>query len=139
MAQTQFKLEGGADLGRALGELSKAVSARVRRESLLAAGVPVQRAAADNAHRTEGAGPHLADNIAIGLERGEDAQELHATIGPERRPDFIFWGYFEEFGTIHQPAHPFLRPAFDEAALRSLGILKTWMWHEIKRRIPRGR
>jgi hypothetical protein len=91
------------------------------------------------APRGPGPGPHLADHIEIGVERGVDAQEFVAAVGPERRPEFIFWGYWQEFGTVKQPARPFLRPAFDEAAPRSLAVLKTWLWAAIKKRIPRVR
>lgn len=41
-------------------------------------------------------------------------------IGPTRD---AFHGLFQEFGTVHHPAQPFIRPAFDAAKARMLGSI----------------
>jgi HK97 gp10 family phage protein len=38
-----------------------------------------------------------------------------------------FWGMFYEFGTRHQPARPFMRPAFDSAGGRALQKIGEWL------------
>jgi HK97 gp10 family phage protein len=48
---------------------------------------------------------------------GSDSSEVIVKIGPDKAH---FYGLFQEFGTAHQPAHPFLEPALEsqsEAAI----------------------
>lgn len=49
----------------------------------------------------------------------------HRTIG------YSFYSLFQEFGTIHHAAQPFARPAFDETAKTSLGIIGKAAWREL--------
>ncbi len=50
----------------------------------------------------------------------QSATEAIGKIGPSRKG---FFGQFAEFGTIHQAADPFLRPAFDEEQAEALKIM----------------
>jgi HK97 gp10 family phage protein len=51
-------------------------------------------------------------NAAEGATRSEPA----AYVGPTSKTDWR--AHFEEFGTVDQAAHPFIRPAFDGSAAR---------------------
>ncbi len=120
-----FKLEGGKELAAALKNLPDAISLRVQREALRAGAEPMRAHAASLAPRGPDA-PHIADNIVIGAASGKAAEEFiredaaAIAVGPSK--DF-FYGFFWEYGTIKQPARPFMRPAFDTQAPRSLEII----------------
>lgn len=47
-------------------------------------------------------------------------------------------GLFQEFGTFKMRAHPFLRPAWDANQTRSLEIISTELWVEIKKAADRA-
>src|SRR5262245_52163753 len=48
------------------------------------------------------------------------ATEAIAKIGPSRKG---FYGSFNELGTAHQPAKPFLRPAYDAKIDEALAVI----------------
>jgi HK97 gp10 family phage protein len=67
--------------------------------------------------------PHLKDHIVVRAAAAADKDAVGpdaaaVVIGPTRQ---VFYGSFEEFGTVHQPARPWLRPAFDSTAEAALG------------------
>jgi HK97 gp10 family phage protein len=57
-----------------------------------------------------GARKHMADSIDVFRLGYEDAGTLAVAVSYERR---FYWGFFQEFGTPHHGASPFLRPAWD--------------------------
>jgi HK97 gp10 family phage protein len=138
----QLRFEGGKQLADALATLSTSVSRKVQVESLTAAAEPIRLEATTLAPRSDGPGPHLADNIVIGsigraaLDRRDRGSETVVEVGPSMKPDDLFYGFFQEFGTARHGAQPFMRPAFDGKARQSLGLLHGYLWHAIRKRIP---
>ena len=51
----------------------------------------------------------LKNNIVTSGIRQDRNGVKHIKVGPD--PD-AFWGRFQEFGTVHQKARPFIEPAF---------------------------
>lgn len=47
-------------------------------------------------------------------------------------------GLFQEFGTYKQPAHPFLRPAWDHNKQKAEQIIGTELWVEIRKAADRA-
>lgn len=130
---------GGSDLSKRLAELSHSVSRSVQLAALKKGAEPIRDMAESLAPIDEQAPPpHLADNIIITTARASHLESeglfdrVAVYIGPAVR---FFWGYFQEFGTVKQPAHPFMRPAFDTQHRLSLQIIASELWIAIRRRL----
>jgi HK97 gp10 family phage protein len=123
-----MRVEGGAQLARALQQLPARTSRRVQLEALKAAAAPMAASAADLAPRAPGE-PDLADNIAVMAARGASTGGLPAVAyGPTRS---FFYGFFQEFGTRHHGAQPFMRPSFDRGVAGALGTLRSTLWRAL--------
>ena len=144
-------LQGSADLKKRLAQLPQAVGVSVQRKALLTGAEPIRAAAAALAPRdSQSSGPHLADNIVIAVQTktglkqaGLSAAEEDMAgdgpvveIGPSLKPSDHFYGYFQEYGTVHHPAQPFMRPAFDTKAQTSLALVMSLMWTAIRKALP---
>lgn len=134
----------GDDMGKAFRALSSAVTRQIAVDALKSAAEPIRASAAAAAPRSAGPGPHLADNIVIaeskfgasGNEAGADMATV--VIGPSHKPDDLFYGMFQEFGTANHPAHPFMRPAWDSHKRTSMKIVAQHIWQAIARVAKRG-
>ena len=40
-------------------------------------------------------------------------------------------GFFQEYGTVHHGAHPFMRPAFEQHRDKVLTIISATLWREL--------
>src|SRR5262245_55418735 len=128
-----------SNLAEALARLPEGMSFSVQRNTLMAGAEPIRAEAALRAPRDERAGPpHLADHIVIdALTEAEAArsvefvtEEAIVQVGPSVRH---FYGYFSEFGTSHEPARPWFRPAFDTRKDASLRIVLAQLWSALER------
>jgi HK97 gp10 family phage protein len=72
--------------------------------------------------------PDLRDAMVISTSRGQDRNEAAVAIGPTRKG---FYGSFQELGTKHHAAQPFVRPALDRNVQISLQILASAIWREL--------
>ena len=123
------RLEGGADLAKALSQLSARVSTRLLRESLVESAEPMQERMSELApFDPEDPPTHLREEIVVQVIRGEDRREVAVAVGPSKR---AFYGGLQEFGTAHHAAQPFARPAFDQTWLQSMQILSSSLWREL--------
>lgn len=105
-------VEGLDELERMLEELTpKAAKAAVRRAALKA-GEIWQEAIEERAPRRTG---FLSEHITIKTKTtgGDDDSTggITVLVGPEKS---AFYAMFQEFGTKHQPAKPFIGPAYEE-------------------------
>lgn len=76
--------------------------------------------------------PASGETVAVaGLRIGRSKGGKDGGLPPAAR-----W-HFVEFGTAHQSAHPFLRPALDSQAPRVVDELKTELAKGIKRALAR--
>lgn len=133
-----FKIEGLADLDRALGQLSQSAGKNVLRRVGRQALQPM-----DEAWRTKA--PHLTGQLeesgSVGskLTRSQrKARERESSVevfaGPGPNPQAIQ----QEFGNANSPAQPFMRPAWDQTKDRVLEIVKDNLGTEITKAAKRA-
>jgi len=101
-------IEGDREMAANLAGMTRALSKAAVIRELTAAAEPIRAKAASSAPRGQFP-PHLADHIVIAAVEDEGGAPAVA-IGPT--PHFAY-GRFQEWGTIHHPAQPFMRPGFD--------------------------
>lgn len=117
-----LRITGFAELEAALRKLPEEIAGKVLGSALKEASGPIAERASSLAPRsdTPSSGGHMADSISVRAIKQEPAPgelEVAYWIGPDRKH---FYGLFAEFGTRHESARPFLRPAWDEGAERVL-------------------
>jgi HK97 gp10 family phage protein len=126
-----FKLQGMKELEQVLGRLPSATSKNVVRRASKEALEPAARKARSRVRVDTG---QLLESINVSerLNRPQKAKynkqsdfEMH--MGPSGVPQ----GITEEFGTLHQPAHPFMRPTWDEEAVPILDRVGAHLGNEI--------
>lgn len=123
------RFEGGDELARNLATMSPRVSKRVLLEALMVGAEPIRRRASSNAPHDPGA-PDLRNNIVVSTVRVPGVAAAVA-IGPSKE---FFYGLFNELGTVHQGARPFLRPAFDSEGVAALGPIGQELWRALASR-----
>lgn len=139
-----LRIQGASDLAKRLKQLPDAVSRKVQLEALTAGAEPIRSAAAHLAPRGHQGAPHLADDIVISapslaqLERRDRFEETVVEVGPSITPNDHFYGFFQEFGTKHHAAHPFMRPAFDVNVGTSLNRVLSAFWLSIRKALPQS-
>lgn len=152
------KVEGLKDLDAALGELGKSAGTAVLRRVLKKAAQPIYETAKALAperaadapkayfkrdgkeverrpgtlHALVQAGTRLSRRQASAARReGKNSAEYY--VGTRDRV-----GRLVEFGTSRTPAHPFLRPAWDQHAPDALGIIREELGGEIEKAAQRA-
>ena len=135
--------KGDTDLMKTFRALSSAVSRDVLADALTESAEPIRSAASALAPRGRGRGPHLADNIVVGVTQFGDGGQVSnpdvvtVAIGPSHQPHDMFYGMFQEFGTAHHPAQPFMRPAFDQRHKESRRMFGAAVSAAVARRFAR--
>lgn len=107
-----LKITGASALNAALLELSTDVAGRLGENSVRAGARVI---AAEARQRVPVETGELKKSIRMFSERNRKAGERTAYAGTR-----LFYGRFVEFGTVHQSAKPFLRPALDEGGQRAV-------------------
>lgn len=115
----KMRIEGAAELAKALDKLPLRASANVMRAALRAGAEPIRRHAQSIAPRGPGA-PDIADHIGISSARAKEGEAAAVKVGPVRG---FAYGLPLEIGTVHTAAQPFMRPAFDAQAAAALGAI----------------
>ena len=114
MAIETFKFEGGVELEAALSEFARPLAKRIGARALKKAGDPILQfyrglttVKTGTLQRLEISGTKLTKRQArLAKREGKSDVELYiGTADPA--------GIQEEFGNVHQAAHPALRPAWD--------------------------
>ncbi len=140
-----IRIEGLKELDRALGQLPVATGKNVLRRVARAALEPIIADAKTKVHVLSGDTrgslavstklSHRQKALHKKLVRGDKTSvEMFAGAGPH---NFAPQAIFEEFGTVKQPPHPFLRPAWDGGKMPMLNGIKRDLWAEIKRAAAR--
>lgn len=118
-----MRFEGGTELIKAMADLSTRLQKNVTKQALEAAAVPMRNDISRRAPYEPGP-PDIRANIVIGKARGNKTESAVA-IGPAKG---FFYGFYNEYGTVHQPARPFMRPAFDSGVARAIRDIASAMW-----------
>jgi len=125
----KVNIEGLRGVEEALQEAGPKLAKKYLRKALLAGGEVFQQAARDRAPvlkeaTTQRQPGELRDSIDVRITLSAKEESGTAHVGPRRekgggsdQPGV--WGMFEEFGSIHGAAQPYMRPAFDEAGTRA--------------------
>jgi len=116
------KIEGLEQLSQQMQEFPDKLVKKGVRNALKAAGEVLRLAAKERAPRSEdethGHPPgFLADHIAATTSISTKYDKGSVKVGPVAK---AFWGMFSEFGTKHQGAKPWLRPAFESSGQSAL-------------------
>lgn len=133
MARQTFKIEGLADLDKALSELPKATARNVLLRTLKEQGQPIRDAGERQAPRDEG-GLQQSYTVGTKLSKRQKSQnkkesmvEVYIGPGPHAK------GVQTEFGNAHQAAQPHLRPAFDGNVQKVLNGIKNSLAEQIEK------
>lgn len=128
----KLSLQGGSALAKALSSAGEALTKTIVIEALRSAADPMRRDMAARMARGADA-PHAADHVIIATVNAIDGEKLGPKefavgIGPTK--DFWYW-FYQEFGTVHHPAQPAMRPAFDSGATQALQAIGHALWDAI--------
>lgn len=144
MLQTKFEIKGLKELDNLLTQLPRQVARKEMAAALRAGAVKIRQAAKARAPVRQ-----ASHAIAIRRRRGPANKGrmpgfLRASIGirtlrtaREAAPHIVvtvgraFYGMFSEFGTKHQPARPWLRPAAESAAGAAFAAIKETLVRRI--------
>lgn len=125
-----MSVSGIDELKAALDELPRSTGKAVAKCILLKRGQTIAERARERVRVRSG---RARRNIRVTLLKGAgQASKTAVMIGTR-----LFYARFLEFGTVHQPPHPFLRPALDETRQQVLDGIKGDLWAEIKRAAER--
>lgn len=144
---TTVKVEGFAELEKALAELEKKATAKaVMRRSLKKAATTMADTMERLAPRGDTATDQLAESVTVGTKLSKRQQGMHRRmfrndraavemfVGPG--PDPAAWN--QEFGNVNHGPQPFARPAWDEQARPTLDRLGKLMWEDLEKTIQRA-
>lgn len=120
-----FKVEGLAELKRAMAQVPIELQGKVALELLRKAAGPMRDEARARAPARTG---RLRKNIYVARARDSTQQNPLVVVRVRRRgkagdPQNAYYWLFQEFGTSTQRAQPFMRPAFEATKQQSLDIL----------------
>lgn len=150
--RTTIEMKGLRALGERLRGLSSDVSGKVGQSATRAGAVVLKKRAAALAPKSEGevtahgwgtkpvkvpAGNLAKNIIVVKVPRSKLrlTAEYEVRIRSGEKAGYAsLYGSFQEFGTVNMPAHPFLRPAFEEKKVAAVDAVQA----TIKRRINRA-
>jgi HK97 gp10 family phage protein len=124
-------IDGLDELEQKLNELAPAAAKRAVRRSVREGLKVFQTAIEEKAPRDTG---HLAESINIGTKTtggdGEDTTGgILGVVGPAKD---AFYALFQEFGTKHQHAQPFITPAYEENKDVVLQVFRNTLNEELE-------
>jgi len=144
--RSSFKLEGAKELEAALKALGAEVATKTGAQSARKATNVMRDAVKASAPRGEQSSKrtwrnkdgsqgsadygHLHENIKTRKVR---ARKKH-TVSFQVTTGKAFWGRFSEFGTEHEPARPWFKPAVDQVASKVVAAIST----ELKKAIEKA-
>lgn len=137
LASKTVTVEGLSETAAALDEFSKATSANILRRVLIAAGEPIAATARALAPVKTG---RLVTSISVvpaqpskmtRAGRGNYDKQSQVEVLVEAGP--VVQSITQEFGTVHNSAHPFMRPAWQSQRQRALQIVTEQLSVQIEK------
>lgn len=142
IASSTVTVEGLSETAAALDEFSKATTANILRRVLIAAGAPIADAARSLAPRATGA---LQLSISVTpaqpskmTRTGRSAYDKQSQVEVLVEAGPVVQSITQEFGTAHNAAHPFMRPAWHSQRDRALQIVTEQLSVEIDKAAARA-
>ncbi|ALA26724.1 hypothetical protein AVI51_16325 (plasmid) [Piscirickettsia salmonis] len=128
MPKMSFSVEGLRELEQKLKTLEPKKIRNLNRRALRKAAEPVEAQMKANAPQKSGA---LAESIKRRSKKGKGRRTIvNVTVGPARK---IQYAIEQEYGSSHQPARPFIRPALNDNAQTSIDIFKNALTLALKK------
>ena len=119
------EITGLKELDAALRALPDAMQAGPVREGLKAGAEVLRQSMAHRAPRDpDVSGVTLAEEMVAEVKVSTKRDTAEARIGPSKR---AWYGRFQEFGTEHHAAQPFMRPALDQDGQLAIAALAQAM------------
>jgi len=135
--KTTVRVEGLKQMREALLQLPKATGRNVVRRALRKAGEPMADAMKGRVPVEEG---HLRNSIGVSTKLSKRQRTLHKKrsevevfVGPGPDPA----AHLVEFGSIHNQARPYVRPAWDTRKLEALETVQKELAVEIDKAAQR--
>jgi HK97 gp10 family phage protein len=120
------EITGLDELTRAFQNMGEKMARKAIHDALDASGSVLQVAQSEAAPEYEGSekgSPHPAGQLKQDIRRkiklNPEAGTGVVGIGPSK---LSFYGAMREFGTSHESAHPWVRPAFDASAQEAIDV-----------------
>jgi HK97 gp10 family phage protein len=116
----EVEVFGIQDVEQKLRDLGPKLAKKALVASLKAGGEVLREALEENAPVGPPTDPHsgqLAESMEMVVSLVILDNEGMISVGPDKD---AFWGRFSEFGTVNEPARPWMRPAFDQAKYEAL-------------------
>ncbi|RNC76555.1 hypothetical protein DA717_15325 [Piscirickettsiaceae bacterium NZ-RLO2] len=128
MPKISFSVEGLRDLEKQLKQLAPKKIRTLNRRALRKAAEPVETQMKANAPQKSGA---LVESIKRRSKKGKGRRTVvNVTVGPTRK---IYYAIEQEYGSSHQSARPFIRPALNDNAQTSIDIFKNALTLALKK------
>ena len=124
--QINAQFRGTKELESAFNELPKSMGKQVLLSAIKKAAKPVVTDAKDKARKRTGKGAK-----SIKARTNKKLKPIGVSIGTSREE---FHMMFIEFGTIFQPANPFLRPAWDANKNKVLNSMEKEIWNALTKK-----
>lgn len=123
-------VEGMQKLLDSMEALPLTMQRRIIVRALREGSKPIELLAEHLAPRDEG---QLAESMSTEVSE-QTADGAVAKIGPSRKG---FYGFIQEEGLAHNPAQPFLRPAFDEGQQEAVHRIGVTLGDEIEKELKK--
>ncbi|AKL83282.1 HK97-gp10 family putative phage morphogenesis protein [Bacillus atrophaeus] len=111
----EIELQGFKELEATFADLARK-DEKIHKAAVKAGGAVLAAEINEEAPRSDlgGSHPHIEEDIIVGnrIKRDEDG-EIYAVVGPTKETKFRV--HLPEFGTIHQPANPFIQRSMMKA------------------------
>ncbi|WFE15357.1 HK97 gp10 family phage protein [Bacillus atrophaeus] len=111
----EIELQGFKELEATFADLARK-DEKIHKAAIKAGGAVLAAEINEEAPRSDlgGSHPHIEEDIIVGnrIKRDEDG-EIYAVVGPTKETKFRV--HLPEFGTIHQPANPFIQRSMMKA------------------------
>ncbi|MGJ3501612.1 phage protein, HK97 gp10 family (plasmid) [Piscirickettsia salmonis] len=128
MPKVSFSVDGLRDLEKQLKQLEPKKIRTFNRRALRKAAEPVEQQMKANAPQQSGA---LVESIKRRSKKGKNRQTVvSVTVGPARKIQYVIE---QEYGSSHQPARPFIRPALNDNAQKAINIFKSDLTRALKK------
>ncbi|MCY8505098.1 HK97-gp10 family putative phage morphogenesis protein [Bacillus atrophaeus] len=111
----EIELQGFKELEATFADLARK-DEKIHKAAVKAGGAVLAAEINEEAPRSDlgGSHPHIEEDVIVGnrIKRDEDG-EIYAVVGPTKETKFRV--HLPEFGTIHQPANPFIQRSMMKA------------------------
>jgi HK97 gp10 family phage protein len=123
-------LDGFDNLRKAFERLGRTESRKRVSRALREASKLILDRAIENAPEKTG---ELKDSLTIkAMRRKKGRVGFRVTCGEGWFKGRTFYGAFQEFGTSHQPARPFIRPAYDTEKSACEQVILDGLWQAVQ-------